>query len=202
VARRTVLEKVSGLVVEAGMIVFAVIVALGVEEWRTERGLRQFAEQVQLSVHAEIEANLAELEATGPTLDSTRATLESVLAEGDMTLLGSALSFALPEISSAAWRAAQVSEAAPYLDYDWVIEVARAYESHEVYARIGEDLVRAMSHIIGPGPNLERVSAIYGPLVILSDVHGQVAARFEAILDGDVDVERGDADPGEDPPTG
>ncbi|MGY8778357.1 MAG: hypothetical protein ACKVIN_09555 [Longimicrobiales bacterium] len=38
----------------------------------------------------------------------------------------------LPEISSAAWSAAQSSEAGPYLDYDWVIQVARAYESHEI----------------------------------------------------------------------
>ena len=37
--------------------------------------------------------------------------------------------FDFPEISTAAWRVAQASQAAPYFDYDWVIERARHYDS-------------------------------------------------------------------------
>ena len=43
--------------------------------------------------------------------------------------------------ATAAWRAAQASPAAPYLDYDWVIEVARAYEAYDVYGRVVDQTI-------------------------------------------------------------
>ena len=49
-----------------------------------------------------------------------------------------------------------------------------------VYALAG-----GMGVIIGRGPTLDRAGAIYGPLVILNDVHRQVAERFETILENE-----------------
>jgi len=175
--------KVVGFLAEAGMIVFAVMVALGVEEWRADQGLQDFAVQVQIAVLAEMEANLTELHQTAASLDSAQTMLGRVIAEEDMSLLGSALNLSLPEISTAAWRSAQASEAGPHLDYDWVIQVARAYEAYEVSSRVSDDLISAMGEIIGRGASIDRVGAVYGPLVILTNIHGQVAERFEAILD-------------------
>jgi hypothetical protein len=101
---------------------------------------------------------------------------------GDVTLLGGDVSVSLPEISSAAWRAAQASQAAPYLDYGWVIRVARGYESYEIYASIQNELVSAMANLVGGPPEIDDVRVLYGRLVILADVHGQLIERLEAIL--------------------
>lgn len=120
--------------------------------------------------------------ATAPSLAATQTTLGQVVATGDLALLTNDVSFGLPEISSAAWSAAQSSEAGPYLDYDWVIQVARAYESHEIYANVSHDLISAMTRIIAPGPDPEAIEDIFGHLAILNHLHGQVAERFEAIL--------------------
>jgi hypothetical protein len=182
VEQRSPVQKVAGLLVEAGMIVFAVMVALGVEEWRNERGLEDFADRVQESVVAELEANLEELRSTAPSLRATQATLGQVVATGDLSLLSNDVSFELPEISSAAWSAAQSSEAGPYLDYEWVIQVARAYESYELYTVVTHDLLSALTRIIAPGPEVEAIEAIFGHVAILNDIHGQVAERFEAIV--------------------
>jgi len=145
-------------------------------------GMRDFAAQARSAVVAEVRANLTELERTGPTLDSTKAELGRVVQEKDLSQL-TGLAFELPEISSAAWTAAQVSQAAPYLDYEWVIQVARAYESYQTYQRIANAAVDGVASIIGGGPSLDRVSVIYGNLVVLSDLHRQVQERFQGLVE-------------------
>lgn len=52
--------KLAELAAEALMVVFAVLVALGVEEWREERQLRTFAERARAKVDLEIGQSLAE----------------------------------------------------------------------------------------------------------------------------------------------
>ena len=80
------------------MIVFAVMVALGVQEWRTEQGLADFADRVRWSVVAQLEANLDELQSTAPSLAATQTTLGQVVATGELALLTNDVGFGLPEI--------------------------------------------------------------------------------------------------------
>ena len=171
------------LAVEAGMVVFAVLVAFAVEEWREERQLVEFADRARAAVEAEMQANVQEFEATAVALDSVRALLGRVVSSGDPTLLGGSLAFSLPEPSSAAWQAAQGSVAAPYLDYGWVIRASRAYEVSATYARVAERAIDDMSAVIGIGATVETITPVYGRLVILSDMHEQVRDRFQALLD-------------------
>ena len=51
----------------------------------------------------------------------------------------------LPDTSSAAWSAAQASEAAPYFDYDWIIRVAQAYNILDAYERLRDQFLDSMS---------------------------------------------------------
>lgn len=51
----------------------------------------------------------------------------------------------LPDTSSAAWSAAQASEAAPYFDYDWIIEVSQAYDILDAYERMRDQFLDSMS---------------------------------------------------------
>ena len=48
------------------MVVFAVTVALAVEEWREERQLQEFADRARAGVIAEVRANIDEFERTVP----------------------------------------------------------------------------------------------------------------------------------------
>ena len=177
--------RVAELAVEAVMVVFAVLVAFAVDEWREERQLRDFADRARAAVEAEIAANVEEFEATAAALDSVQALLGEAVRNDDPSLLGGSIAFSLPEPSSAAWRASQGSVAAPYLDYGWVIRVSRAYEVSETYARIAERAIDDMSSVIGTGATIETMQPIYGRLVILSDMHGQVRDRFQALLAGE-----------------
>lgn len=176
--------RVVELVVEATMVVFAVLVALALEEWRQEQRLLQLAERAQASVVAELEANLDELEDAREPLVRVQGVLAEVLATEDLTLLGDELDVQLPDLSSTAWEVAQGSEAAPYFEYAWVIEMARAYEILEVYGSASDNVIAAMSRIIGHGASTETIADIFGWLVIINDVHAQTDARLRTVLEG------------------
>lgn len=178
-------SKFSDLALEALLVVFAVMVALAVEEYREERQLQDFADRARIAVVAEVQANVDEMILTGPGLDSTAAKLGGVLESGDMAGLAGDISFTLPEISTAAWRAAQVSRAAPYLDYEWMIQVSRAYEVYDTYRIVGNQAIEAMTLVIGAAPTNEGVRSIYGRLIIISGVHEQLLDRLEAIVEAE-----------------
>jgi hypothetical protein len=175
-------SKLPELVVEAAMVVFAVLVALGVEEWREERQMREFAGRAQSAVLAEVRANLEEFQATGPGLDSTLTALGRFMRDDDVSILPGGVGLVLPDFSSAAWHAAEVSQAATYLDYEWVIRVSRAYEVYDTYSRVSNDILDDLSTVIGRMPTVDGVRAMYGRLIILTEIHRQVQERLEALL--------------------
>jgi hypothetical protein len=181
------ISRLPALALEALMVVFAVLVALGVEEWREQRQMAAFAERVRSAVLAEVDANLEEFRTTRQDLRTRSEILGQVMAESDISPLEGNLTLRLPEFSSAAWSAAQVSQVAPHLDYEWMIAVSRAYESYAIYSRISERVIDAMSLVMGGEPTLDGIRAIHGRLLVLIDVHDQVMERLEIVS------ERGEA---------
>lgn len=175
--------RIGNLALEAVMVVFAVLVALAVEERRDERQLREFAARATGAVVTEMRSNLEELRRTGPSLDAVAATLTRVVEARDIGLLDR-FEVELPEISTAAWRAAEVSQAAPYLDYEWMIRVSRAYEVHAIYQRLGDQVIDGVAGVVGGGPpELAGLAALNGRLLILNSVHQQLTERLEGIVD-------------------
>ena len=175
-------KRLPELALEALMIVFAVLVALGFEEWRDEQQMREFADRAKAAVLAEIRANLDEFQTTRPAMASNIAMLEEVVSERDLALLDN-IGFTLPDISSAAWNAALVSQAAGYLDYDWVIEVSKLYDIVDTYSHIADGVIDAISAVLGLPPTLEQVNTIYGRQLILVGVHEEMEERLAALLE-------------------
>jgi hypothetical protein len=173
--------RLPALVLEAAMVVFAVLVALGVEEWREERQRAEFADRVRASVEREVEANIEELRTTAPELQRAVERMAEALRADDVSLLSGTVSMTLPDFSSAAWRAAQSSEAARDLDYDWLIGVSRAYEAYDMYRNIGDALVDKMGDFMVGEPTLDEIAAVQGRLLVLVTVHGQVLERLENV---------------------
>ena len=89
-------RRLPELATEALMVVFAVLVALGVEEWREERQLRAFADRARAAVDLEIQQNLDEFRSAGPGLSEGRETVATVL----QALLEARASGGAPEASS------------------------------------------------------------------------------------------------------
>jgi hypothetical protein len=174
--------RIVGLLAEMALVVFAVLMALAVEEWREERRLVDFADRVRAAVLAELDANLGELRRTGEPLSELQTILGEVVSAQDLSVMGDDLQLNLPDLSTAAWEVAQGSEAAPYLEYEWLIDIARAYEVLDVYSEASSNVIASMAALVGRTPTVEHISDVYGWLAIINDVHGQAESRLEEVL--------------------
>lgn len=176
---------------EAAMVVFAVLVALAVDAWWEDRQNHELAERVRASVEAEIRANLADLESTAEDLASKRSALADALADvraGRPASLD--LDFEIPDVSTAAWRAAQVTQAAPYLDYAWVIEVSRAYQSQSLYDDVQRQLIATLARPPGEDGGEAWISALAGQVSVLMQLQEELEAAYRELLEPDSAVSR------------
>lgn len=177
--------KLAEISIETVMIVFAVLVALGVEEWREERQLHRLADRARVAVDLELEHNLTEFERAEANLIDEQEKIANALQElieiqretpdTDSTFMGFTLGF--PEVSTAAWRVAQVSQAATYLDYDWLVERARQYDGLERYLDFQDQVITAVGLVVATADDEDITDAItalrqvYGRLNILLQLH-------------------------------
>ncbi|MDA0313141.1 MAG: hypothetical protein O2992_13615 [Gemmatimonadetes bacterium] len=179
--RSVIGAKLVELGLEAVMVVFAVLIALAVQEWSDDRQMSEFADRARAAVLAEARANLEELQTTSAGLLQRQESLRVALRDGDLAALGGNVGFTLPEISASAWRAAQVSQAAPYVDYDWMIQVARRYEVYDLYRTVQDQILETMSVALWGRLTLEVVAELFGRMALLTDVHAQLIERLVAI---------------------
>ena len=200
-AGATLSRKLPEIAVEAAMVVFAVLAAFGIDEWRETRQLRQFAVSARSAVETELAENLAEFRAMQSALTTLTEQLEAQLEQAhravreDRADLDGALelNLRLPQISTAAWRVAQGSQAAPYFDYGWLIQVSRIYEVYEGYADVrgqvvadfGRILARrgAFEHEMTPAETVEVLEPLSGNLALLSLLHREVQGGLESLVE-------------------
>lgn len=141
-------EKLPELLLEAASVVFAVLLALAVDEWRETRSREALAARARASILEEIRGNEAELR---KTRDNNRALLRSVeeglsqLAQKRDTALQFHFEIAL--LSSSAWNTAQMTQAANDLEFDWLRRVSNVYELQGLYVTSQSAVVDRLSGI-------------------------------------------------------
>ena len=149
-------EKLPELLLEAASVVFAVLLALAVDEWRETRSRNALADRARTGILEEIRSNETELR---NTRDNNRALLKQIeeaqsqLAQKRDTALQFHFEIAL--LSSAAWNTAQMTQAANYLDFDWLRRVSNVHELQGLYVTSQSavvDRLSGISEIVGNDP--------------------------------------------------
>jgi hypothetical protein len=147
-------EKLPELLLEAASVVLAVLLALGVDEWRERRNQEALAERARASLLEEVRANREELQGT---LEANRALLRKIEAalprlaedpgarieEGSDVQL--AITYEVALLSSASWQTAQMTQAAHFLDFDWVTRISRVYDQQDLYLANQSGVVELIS---------------------------------------------------------
>jgi hypothetical protein len=143
-------KRLPDLVVEAGMIFLAVVLALAAEEWRENRDRQALADRALYSVVEEVRSNLDELERTAPSniarLEAARAVLEEMEAGDESGDVDIGLEVSL--LSTAAWQSAQMSQAVHYFDLDAMRQLSEVYEIQEMYDRMQIGMVDGMGDLM------------------------------------------------------
>jgi hypothetical protein len=157
--RFSIRDDAPELAVEAASVVFAVLLALGVDSWQERRQENRRAQHARESILAEIETNREQVStaiAEGDSLRRSIALVMARIAESDSGTVD--LGFELPILSTAAWTTAQTTGALQPLPFDWLLRVAQIYETQAVYARSSTELLDRFGDAItrlesGEGPS-------------------------------------------------
>lgn len=177
--------RLPGVLVEVVSVVFAVLVALGFDEWRQHRELDQRAEAARTAVLAELRSNRDDLNGSEAGMRAMSDTLRAAIAAMSARApsgVGLHLNLDLPDFSEAAWRITQGSEAATRLELGWLIRVSRAYELQETYDVMRQEVVHTMATINAEDPGTV-LPHLLGELGILLQYQDQLDARYAALLD-------------------
>lgn len=174
-------KRLPEIALEVGSVVFAVLFALGVNEWRDDRRKRVTAEQARQSIEAEVAENQEELRQA--LLDNT-STLREVGrlagAVGSDSTLELQLGLTLASLSSAAFDASESAGVTATMDFQWLLSVARVYNLQGLYQRRQEQLLDQFSDTEGGSPAwLARFRGRLSQTQVLGD---SLSVAYESIL--------------------
>ena len=141
-------DKLPELLLEAVSVVFAVLLALAVDEWRETQSQKALAARARASILEEIRSNESELRNTRDTnralLQRTEEALLRVKQEPETSVQ---FNFQVALLSSSSWHTAQMTQAANFLDFDWVRRVSKVYELQDLYVTSQSAVVDRISGI-------------------------------------------------------
>lgn len=141
----------SRLLVEIASVVFAVLLALGVNEWWQEREDARLAEETTAAVLDEIRRNretlldgvtVAEEARVARELDDAIATFRRG-GKPD----GAAVNWDVALLSSAAWETARITGTIRDMPLDQVVEFAELYEMQRYFVRSQDELTSLIADI-------------------------------------------------------
>lgn len=153
----SVRKRLPTILAEALSVIFAVLVALAVDEWWEEQENVALAERMTGAIAQEIRGNREELRAPeggqdpAEMLEAIQTAIAAYRAGNEPDEVGVHWDVAL--LSSAAWDAAQVSRATQYMELDRLVDLAQVYEFQRFY---GESQDRLTSLILEIPAGMER----------------------------------------------
>jgi hypothetical protein len=176
----TIRRKIPGLLVEALSVVFAVLVALGVDEWREDKANLELAGRALAGLTAEIENNLVELDSTRDENVSMLAQLDAALAEGGPQSFS--MEFEYTQLSQAAWQTSQVTQAVHFVDYEAVQRIARLYDLQELFIENQRALVDLIGGVMGGTDPADVIYMLRGRLAVVMELEAGLAEAYREVL--------------------
>jgi len=117
-------------------IVFSVLLALGVNEWRNHNANNARAENARADIVAELEANLEDVNASlqehGALLEEMREELRALAATPDKEV-DYRFNFRISFLQKRAWQSAMITQAVEHMDVSEVQSLADIYELIDTY---------------------------------------------------------------------
>lgn len=144
-AKKETLKKV---LIEIASVVFAVLLALGLNHWREDLADEALAEQALKNIVIEIRSNMRDLEAEFTDYEAQRDTLRArrqKVLDGDQEAGG--FGYNHPILYNSAWRMANSTGAVKDLDLDVVMELSALYIMQETHQKHGFDYFRSFTSL-------------------------------------------------------
>ena len=168
---------------EAGLIIFAVLTALGVDEYWETREEGALADIAIERIAAEVSANRSDLLNSRDSNLTLMADLASAIASleaGEGPGL-TGLNYEVSLLGDDAWRTARVTRAVHFMDFDQVGRISMVYRVQQLYldrqAPIVDDVAEP-----GSGKLVDSFSALRRALTITLKLECDLVAEYDTLL--------------------
>jgi hypothetical protein len=177
-------EKLPEILIEAASVVFALVLALALNQWHERRELRERGDTVRAAIRAELAENRAEIESTRGNLAEIQKHLRDVL-EGKQTATHElTVNLGVSLLSAAAWHASLATQASETIDFKWMTTVAKIYELQDNYLHVQAAAVDQLTSI--PAGGDKDAKAIAASLIARIDGLSQLADGLSKAYDGEL----------------
>jgi hypothetical protein len=131
------------LFLEVFSVVFAVLMALALDDWQENRTKLTLAENLTYKVIKEIRLNKSELASIIIKNDRERSELDKLLKEVNRLSGGDLMmGISFPKIKSTAWKSVVLTNSVSYMDIDLVGELSDIYYLQELYIDYATHLIK------------------------------------------------------------
>ena len=180
----TLKRRLPELLLEAFFVVFAVLVALAVDEYWEGREEEELAEIAQENVAAEVQANAAELgEATAANrmlYANLAEALSQMDAGGDPTL--SDIQFEVSLLGADAWEAARVTRAVHFMEFERVSRISTMYGVQSLFLERQSEVVDVIANIgTGEVPIEQSFRRLHRALGVALSLECQLAWEYDRV---------------------
>ena len=135
------------LSIEAALVVFSVLLALGLNSWRQSHSQEQLAERALRGIVEEVESNCARIKSV--------QSYHKAVANGDREPGGIQIGL----LRNQSWDAAKTIGAAPHLDYEIVANIEKIYANQSDHRSISKSYVTALFTVILQEKQMEQGKA-------------------------------------------
>ena len=169
---------------EAGLIVFAVLVALGVDEFWETREEQRLGEAALERVASEVLANRTDLLDKRGNNRRLMMDLEAALARSEagdgLGLTG--VNYEVSLLVSDAWQTAQVTRAVHFIDFDQVGRISKVYRVQQFYLDRQAPIVDGVAGLGGGGDVRNAFRSIRRGLAVTLEVECELLAAYDTLL--------------------
>jgi hypothetical protein len=177
-------EKLPEILIEAASVVFALVLALALNQWNERRELRERGDAVRAAIRAELGENRAEIESTRGNLAEIQKRLRDVLDGKETATHELTVNLGVSLLSAAAWHASLATQASETIDFKWMTTVAKIYELQDNYLHVQAAAVDQLTSI--PAGGDKDAKAIAASLIARIDGLSQLADGLSKAYDGEL----------------
>lgn len=177
-------EKLPEILIEAASVVFALVLALALNQWNERRELRERGDAVRAAIRAELGENRAEIESTRGNLAEIQKRLRDVLDGKETATHELTVDLGVSLLSAAAWHASLATQASETIDFKWMTTVAKIYELQDNYLHVQAAAVDQLTSI--PAGGDKDAKAIAASLIARIDGLSQLADGLSKAYDGEL----------------
>jgi cell division protein ZapA (FtsZ GTPase activity inhibitor) len=145
--RERLAEKLPEALIEAASVVFALLLALALNQWNENREQAARADAARAAIRAELAENRTEIESARPQLSAIKQKLRDVIDGKSPDAHELSVNLGVSLLSAAAWHAALATQATQTIDFKWMTTVAKVYELQDNYLRVQAAAVDQLTSI-------------------------------------------------------